>query len=657
MRPLSNQNSDNSNSNSVFSTDDDGMTSVKCAKNYSDIPLPEKKLPQMESMHNSNMHPTESNRNESRMKIREELLNEWENIKKIRDPHNQVPSKDKHHESRSEPHLENRSGTVQHDEVEIDNPENQYIVGMRYKLGIGVEKNEAAGIEWFIKAANQGGVEAQAILGMMYIIGKGVEKDDIKGTAWCRKAAEQGHVECQFIMGLLCTTGEAFEKDQAQAEAWLLKAAHKGHAKAQAELGKLYDQGNEEIKNLVKAVDWYRKAADQGEADAQYNLAECYAQGKGIKKDETKAAIWFIKSAAQGHTDAQYRLGECYEYGRGVENDDTEAVACYLRAADQGHVDAQAKSGKHYLKGEGVKKNNAKAFYYLHQAAKQGHAEAQQLVGVMYSSGKGIKQDHQQAFNWSLKAAENNNQKAQINAVKLFMHGIGVDQDLAKAAYWLLRSALSENLGEIQIDGNKYFDLIPFLPFVITSYPEFKQITTIAFDKLPNAANGQMGATFSQLIQSHPELISLKAENYEINDAEAQLIMESLVNNTTLNEFIINYAGIDRTKGKFDKIKMAASKRFPKIFGPDTSKKAQLKKVANQNKAVLELRQYLKNYLQEMQRPPLRFFDEMPSEIMEILGDQIIVTSLKNGYSKKATQTVLDEFLLSAQKNSLSIRS
>lgn len=64
------------------------------------------------------------------------------------------------------------------------------------------------------------------------------------------------------------------------------------------------------------------------------------------------------------------------------------------------------------------------------------------------------------------------------------------------------------------------------------------------------------------------------------------------------------------------------------MFGLDM--KSQFLAVCNKNRDIFELREYLKNYLQTMEDHPMKSFDDLPSEVMQVLTDQIIVINFKN---------------------------
>ena len=73
--------------------------------------------------------------------------------------------------------------------------------------------------------AEQGNLDAQYIIGLSWINGEGVEKDFVEAVKWFRKAAEQGDVNAQYLLGLTYASGKDVAKDYAEAYAWLNLAA------------------------------------------------------------------------------------------------------------------------------------------------------------------------------------------------------------------------------------------------------------------------------------------------------------------------------------------------------------------------------------------------------------------------------------------------
>jgi len=321
-----------------------------------------------------------------------------------------------------------------------------------------LQKNPQA-VEWYRKAADQGGAIAQSNLGFMYEKGLGVAQDDTQAVAWYRKAAEQGDAYAQYSLGLRYANGRSVAQDVEQAVAWYRKAADQGIADAQYNLGVMYEKGLGVARDEAQAVVWYRKAADQGVADAQNNLGARYAKGLGVARDEAQAVVWYRKAADQGIADAQYNLGVRYAKGLGVVQDDAQAVAWYRKAADQGLADAQYNLGVRYAKGLGVVRDDVQAVAWYRKAASQGFADAQYNLGMRYANGVGVVRDDAQAIALYRKAADRGVAQAQKSLGVRYANGLGVGRDDAEAVEWFRKAAdqgdaaAQNNLGLMYRDG------------------------------------------------------------------------------------------------------------------------------------------------------------------------------------------------------------
>jgi len=160
----------------------------------------------------------------------------------------------------------------------------------------------------FLKAAKQGNAGAQRSLGLMYRSGLGVPKNDAEAARWYRKAAEQGNAGAQRSLGLMYLSGLGVPKNDDEATHWYRKAAEQGNAGAQRFLCSMYRSGIGVPKNDAEATRWYRKAAEQGNAGAQFSLGWMYHNGKGVSRDYIEAYKWFNLAAAQGNEQAAMAL-------------------------------------------------------------------------------------------------------------------------------------------------------------------------------------------------------------------------------------------------------------------------------------------------------------------------------------------------------------
>ncbi len=72
------------------------------------------------------------------------------------------------------------------------NPQAQYMVGLMYLHGAGLEPDERKAVSWIEKAAAQGLARAQNDLGTLYAEGRGVGLDRKQAIFWFNSAAAQG---------------------------------------------------------------------------------------------------------------------------------------------------------------------------------------------------------------------------------------------------------------------------------------------------------------------------------------------------------------------------------------------------------------------------------------------------------------------------------
>jgi len=133
---------------------------------------------------------------------------------------------------------------------------------------------------------------------MFYLQGTGVPKDEAEGVKWLRKSADQGNAAGQFWLGAAYDSGTGVAKDTAEALRWYRKAGDQGYAAAQYNLGQAYSLGNGVEKDPAEAARWWQKAAEQGMAKAQYNLGMAYRAGAGVEKDNLQAYFWIAIAAS-----------------------------------------------------------------------------------------------------------------------------------------------------------------------------------------------------------------------------------------------------------------------------------------------------------------------------------------------------------------------
>jgi TPR repeat protein/SpoVK/Ycf46/Vps4 family AAA+-type ATPase len=216
----------------------------------------------------------------------------------------------------------------------------QFTLGQRYVRGMGVEKSEAQAASWFLRAADNGHLQAQRYMAYAHLHGRGVKRNEAEGIRRLRIAAEWGDPPSQRQLGYHYATGAGVPMDEKE------------------------------------GFHWFRLAADQGDYLAQYNLAFAYAHGQGVATNPLLALHWYKLAAAQGMPEAQCALGLIYEHGLGVPVDFEESVYWNRQAAAKEYAEACSNLGWLYENGLGVTQDLEQARQLYDLAAKQEYSEA-----------------------------------------------------------------------------------------------------------------------------------------------------------------------------------------------------------------------------------------------------------------------------------------
>lgn len=156
--------------------------------------------------------------------------------------------------------------------------ESEYREGVEFYKKCQYKAAEAS----FTASMNKDYPAAYLFLGMMYKNGYGVIKDEVKSKAWFQKA----------VISI----------------DWFRKAAEKAHPDAQRNLGILLAHAQGVEKNEKMAVHYYELAAEQGDVIAQVYLGLCYRTGRGVEKNEKLALKYFQLAAGQGDAAAKTNL-------------------------------------------------------------------------------------------------------------------------------------------------------------------------------------------------------------------------------------------------------------------------------------------------------------------------------------------------------------
>jgi TPR repeat protein len=214
-----------------------------------------------------------------------------------------------------------------------------YRLGLRLFNGEDGTSDPAKGVVEFRAAASEI-PDAAFMLGLAYRSGRGVKRDDSAAVAWFRQAADRGHGDAQFMLGLAALRGSGTAEDPAAARTWFEKAAAQGLAGAEYHLGLMNAAGLGGARDDARAIAWLEKAAAQNHPEAEFALAEAHTNGRGTPVDHAWAARWYGKAAEQGLVRAQYMLGVAYATGLGLPKDLPESARWLALAALKGDADA-----------------------------------------------------------------------------------------------------------------------------------------------------------------------------------------------------------------------------------------------------------------------------------------------------------------------------
>lgn len=396
----------------------------------------------------------------------------------------------------------------------------QTVLGLRYIVGAGVEKNREEARKHLKNAADQNNRDAQWLLSYCSSDRAEIER--------CRKAAaENGHSAAQCAMGAACSerAGAVEHKDPEGAFHWYSKAAEQKNAKGLYGLALCYLEGIGVEKNWNKAHELYEQAADLGDMfsmgyyanfsgsqlntqagfmalvkdpkgrhvlyaeagcrSAISNLSRCYRTGWGVPQDDEAALYWLIKAVENGDAfmsrdlvplsikgDLEpavqkedplamflkgFTLQSANYQNSGPENMN-EIIALYQKAAEKKLSHAQYRLALCHEMGQGVEVNVQEAARWYRKAAEQGHTEASyRLARCCEKLGK--EKQLKEAVKWYAKAANQGHAQAQYRLGLCFLHGKGAaaKKDAKAAGKWFRMAANRFDIGGLYEMGMMHY--------------------------------------------------------------------------------------------------------------------------------------------------------------------------------------------------------
>lgn len=189
----------------------------------------------------------------------------------------------------------------------------QYIVGLAYQHGIGVEEDEATAVEWFSMSSAQDSPAGTTSLAYMLTFEQ--FQDLPRALALFRAASDQGYAKAKSQLGYYLITGELGQEDQDQAVALFREASQAGHVFATYALGQY---GDGERKNAEMRLE---ELAAAGDPEGDNWLCEM----RYVQQDYARMATACEDAALAGYAAPRAIYAGMLARGDGVERDRDQA--------------------------------------------------------------------------------------------------------------------------------------------------------------------------------------------------------------------------------------------------------------------------------------------------------------------------------------------
>jgi hypothetical protein len=391
--------------------------------------------------------------------------------------------------------------------------ESQYLYGLALAEGRGVEQDESAAFEWFLKSAKKNYTKAMFRVGDAYKYGRGVEKNKDNAFEWLSNTIKTGDPKLDEYGYAVSWLVEEYDDGNVENEKIALEfatlAAMRGNYAGQYFLGCIYKNGSAGEINLSKALACYQLSSLSGKASWLKILKDC--ETKCSLKDKLEAYVYkhnyeiiiaqnthdnsylntkydpslylisLQKKALDGDRDLRYQFARAYEYGSGVDKNYAKAIDYYKLLDSNNDSWASSRIAELYLRGGyGIEQNRAEAAkWYLRassfykEKAEQGDAKSEERYASLLESAAqaDLKINQQAKYSigyrdaalWHMKAAYQGNFNAQEALSFMYALGRGVDQDDVEALAWAMLAATTsddifaemyrDNLHSLEVDA------------------------------------------------------------------------------------------------------------------------------------------------------------------------------------------------------------
>jgi TPR repeat protein len=213
-------------------------------------------------------------------------------------------------------------------------PEAQLLLAKYYACGHGVGRNPTASVEYYLRAAGNGAVEAMCAMASIYM----EHGYRTLAETMARRAAVEEYAPAEAQLADWLEDGRLEGADGA-ALRWRLLAIRHGHVESMRKRARqLLAQPGGEEKGLTLL-----KHAAATDTQSMLAMADMYFCGDHVPLSNVTGASYLRAAADRGSAEAECRLAVCFEEAVGVNENLAQAYDLYARAAASGMAYARAR--------------------------------------------------------------------------------------------------------------------------------------------------------------------------------------------------------------------------------------------------------------------------------------------------------------------------
>ncbi|WP_400205964.1 ATP-binding cassette domain-containing protein [Methanomethylophilus alvi] len=281
--------------------------------------------------------------------------------------------------------------------------------------GIGTKQDHVGATKWFLKAAEEyEDINAMYILGLKYRDGIGIPKNTDEGLKWLLSSSEKGNIKATIELANMYRRGVGVEYNITRCIEMYEEAAKKGDVNSMLQIANIFRDGQGVDKDPTRAKEWAMQYTERNRLNVENTLADILLRRYENENYRKEAFYWFMDCAKNGLISAEVQIGHMYRDGIGVEADSSKAAEWYTKAAESGNSVAMVELANMYNKGNGVEKNSKNAIKLLKKASYLHNHVANYMLGTMLRDGIGTNIDLEKSKKYFKISAENGNVNANI---------------------------------------------------------------------------------------------------------------------------------------------------------------------------------------------------------------------------------------------------